>query len=86
MRLLLGYMYTAVRFSSVAHLCHVQNLMEWNDWSAVTTRRCWPDQDTLPGPSQPQLPGIDVKQCDDRKFGGGKPRYRCHLGCILLKI
>ena len=45
--------------------------MEWNDWSAVTTRRCWPDQDTLPGPSQPQLPGVDVKQCDDRKFGGG---------------
>ena len=43
--------------------------MEWNDWSAVTTRRCWPA--TLPASSQPQLPGVDVKECDDRKFGGG---------------
>ena len=48
------------------------NLMEWNDWSAVTTRVCWPVGSTLPAASEPQLPGVNVTACDlTRKYGGG---------------
>jgi hypothetical protein len=45
------------------------NLMEWNDWSAVTTVACWPAK--LPNSNSLQLPGIQVTECDDRGYGGG---------------